>query len=68
MLKPRPKKANPPARGLRAGACLTFRAEVMPGKDSIERTFRVKQVLANGRIELAELDGQHSLREFERNY
>jgi len=40
----------------------------MPGKDRMERTFLVTRVLANGRIELAELDGQHSLAEFERNY
>jgi hypothetical protein len=45
---------------------LTFRAEVMPGKDRLERTFQVTKVLVNGRIELAELEGQHSLAEFER--
>ena len=69
MLRPRPEKAKPPsAESLRAGVPLTFRAEVMPGKDRMERTFLVTRVLANGRIELAELDGQHSLAEFERNY
>jgi len=47
---------------------LTFRAEVMPCKDRMERTFQVTKVLANGRIELAELEGQHSLAEFERIY
>jgi hypothetical protein len=47
---------------------LTFRAEVMPGKDRRARTFQVGKVLANGRIELAELEGQHSLAEFERSY
>ena len=48
------------------GTALTFRAEIMPGKDRLARTFHVMKVLANGRIELAELDGQHSLAEFER--
>jgi len=58
---------NPPAAlSLRVGESLIFRGEVMPGKDKLARTFRVMKVLANGRIELAELDGQHSLAEFER--
>jgi hypothetical protein len=66
MRKPRPKKQPPPVWSLRVGVSLTFRAEVMPGKDSLERTFQVTKVLVNGRIELAELEGQHSLAEFER--
>jgi len=37
----------------------------MPGKDRLARTFEVGKVLANGRIELADLTGQHSLAEFE---
>jgi len=45
---------------------MTFRAEVMPGRDRLARTFQVTKVLVNGRIELAELEGQHSLAEFER--
>jgi len=45
---------------------LTFRAEVMPGRDRIERTFEVTRVLDNGRVELAKMEGQHSLAEFER--
>jgi hypothetical protein len=44
---------------------LTFRAEVMPGRDRIERTFEVSRVLGNARVELAKLEGQHSLAEFE---
>ena len=55
--------AAPPAK---VGTALTFRAEIMPGKDRLARTFHVMKVLANGRIELAELEGQHSLAEFER--
>jgi hypothetical protein len=66
MRKLRRKKQPPPVRSLRVGMSLTFRAEVMPGRDRLERTFQVTKVLANGRIELAELEGQHSLAEFER--
>lgn len=46
------------------GARVTFRAEVMPGLEAAERTFTVARVLANGRIELAEMAGQHSETEF----
>ena len=48
-----------------AGARLTFRAELMPGRSAVERTFTVARVLAGGRIELAGLGGQHTLTEFE---
>ena len=48
-----------------AGAWVRFRAELMPGRDASERTYEVKQLLPNGRIELANLEGQHSLAEFE---
>ena len=47
------------------GMWLTFRAEVMPGRETMERTFEVTQVLYNGRVELANLQGQHSIAEFE---
>lgn len=50
-----------PAVGMR----LTFRAEVMPGRETSERTFEVARVLASGRIELANLQGQHAITEFE---
>ena len=48
-----------------AGMLLTFRAEVMPGRESFERTFEVARVLANGRVELMNLQGQHAVTEFE---
>jgi hypothetical protein len=44
---------------------LTFRAEVMPGRETFERTFEVSRVLANGRVELRNLQGQHAITEFE---
>ena len=62
----RQKPRTPVAAALPVGTALTFRAEVMPGKDSLDRTVHVTKVLANGRIELKELEGQHSLAEFER--
>ncbi len=48
-----------------AGMLLTFRAEVMPGRETLERTFEVSRVLANGRVELQNLQGQHAITEFE---
>ena len=47
------------------GMRLTFRAEIMPGRETSERTFEVARVLTNGRIELATLQGQHAITEFE---
>ena len=54
--------------GLRApvvGMRLTFRAEVMPGRETDQRTFEVTRVLTSGRIELENLHGEHALTEFE---
>lgn len=44
---------------------LTFRAEVMPGRESAERTFTVAKVLESGRVELVGMLGQHAETEFE---
>jgi hypothetical protein len=60
--KPKPARLISPS----VGASLTFRAEIMPGRNRIERTFEVARVLRNGRVELAKMEGQHSLAEFER--
>jgi hypothetical protein len=49
----------------RPGTNVTFRAELMPGRDTSERTFRVAQSLSNGRIILEGLTGEHSENEFE---
>ncbi len=48
-----------------AGQRLTFRAELMPGRDAVERTFEVARLLASGRVELSGLAGQHTETEFE---
>lgn len=47
------------------GMRLTFRAEVMPGRERDRRTFTVARVLANGRVELSGMFGQHAEAEFE---
>ncbi len=44
---------------------VTFRAEIMPGKNREERTFRIKEVLPNGRVTLHEFTGEHIKNEFE---
>jgi hypothetical protein len=49
----------------RPGMMVTFRAELMPGRDGNERTFRVKELLASGRVSLHGVDGEHAEKEFE---
>jgi hypothetical protein len=49
----------------RPGMSVTFRAEVMPGRDRSERTFRVKELLSSGRVLLQGTGGEHAEREFE---
>ena len=44
---------------------LTFRAELMPGRETDERTFAVARVLSNNRVELKGLAGEHTEAEFE---
>jgi hypothetical protein len=47
------------------GARVTFRAEVMPGRDPVQRTFTVERIVASGRVELTGLSGEHAQTEFE---
>lgn len=49
----------------RPGMLVTFRAELMPGRDRDERTFRVKELLWSGRVSLHGVDGEHAEKEFE---
>jgi hypothetical protein len=49
----------------RPGMLVTFRAELMPGRDRDERTFRIKELLASGRVSLHDVDGEHAEKEFE---
>jgi len=49
----------------RPGMTVTFRAELMPGRDRNERTFLVKELLSSGRVSLQGVDGEHAEKEFE---
>ncbi len=44
---------------------VTFRAEIMPGRNRDERTFKVKEVLPNKRALLYDFAGEHLESEFE---
>ena len=49
----------------RPGMPVTFRAELMPGRDRHQRTFLVKELLSSGRVSLHDVDGEHAEMEFE---
>ena len=49
----------------RPGMRVTFRAELMPGRDRHERTFIVKELLSSGRVSLRDAGGEHAEKEFE---
>ena len=50
----------------RPGMLVTFRAELMPGRDGSERTFRIKTLLPSDRVLLDGVAGEHAKNEFER--
>jgi hypothetical protein len=50
----------------RPGMKVIFRAEVMPGRETSERTFRVVTLLPSGRVLLEGASGEHAEKEFER--
>jgi hypothetical protein len=45
---------------------VTFRAEIMPGRSREDRTFRIKEVKANGRVVLYDFPDEHREGEFEK--
>jgi hypothetical protein len=49
----------------RPGMEVVFRAELMPGRDGSERTFRVLKLLPSGRVLLENFAGEHAEKEFE---
>ena len=49
----------------RPGMPVVFRAELMPGLNRPERTFRVAEVLPSGRVLLDAIAGEHAENEFE---
>jgi len=59
------RKIVPPNVWARPEMPVTFRAEIMPGKNRQERTFRIKEVLRNGRVTLHDFAGEHRESEFE---
>src|SRR5260370_38591556 len=62
-------RRRPQKRGVavwaRPGMIVTFRAELMPGREREERTFRVKELLPSGRVSLQGFAGEHTVTEFE---
>ena len=62
---PRSSKDKPNAVWARPEMKVTFRAEIMPGKSREERTFRIKEVLHNGRVTLYDFPDEHREGEFE---
>jgi hypothetical protein len=52
-------------RWARPGMDVTFRAELMPGRDRSERTFRIASIHPSGRVTLEGFAGDHSEPEFE---
>ena len=50
----------------RPGMNVTFRAELMPGRDRAGRSFLVKELLPSGRVLLQGTGGEHAETEFER--
>ena len=44
---------------------VTFRAEIMPGRDREARTFKIREVHRNGRVTLYDFIGQHRQGAFE---
>lgn len=49
----------------RPGMVVTFRAELMPSRERVERTFKVKELLPSGRVSLHGAGGEHTASEFE---
>jgi hypothetical protein len=60
------RAADKPARvWARPNMTVTFRAELMPGRDREARTARVKELLPSGRVLLHEIAGEHGQQEFD---
>ena len=59
------RKMVRPSVWARPEMSVTFRAEIMPGKNRRERTFRIRHVLPNGRVELYDFAGEHRESSFE---
>lgn len=58
-------RANERDRWVRPGMEVVFRAELMPSRETAERTFRVAELLPSGRVTLDGVAGEHTESEFE---
>lgn len=63
--KSKKRRPQEPRIWARPEMLVTFRAEIMPGRERQERTFRIKEVLANGRVTLHDFIGEHREGSFE---
>jgi hypothetical protein len=61
----RREEAKSADRWARPGMEVVFRAEVMPGRHTSERTFHVTSLLPSGRVLLDEVAGEHAEKEFQ---
>jgi hypothetical protein len=59
------KKSKTPDAWARPGMQVVFRAEVMPGRHTSERTFHVTSLLPSGRVLLDGVAGEHTETEFQ---
>ncbi len=59
------RKASLPYIWARPEMPIIFRAEIMPGKSREERTYRIREVMENGRVTLHNFSGEHRETEFE---
>ena len=63
--KSKRRLSHSPDTWARPGMSVTFRAELMPGRDADERTYKVTDLLPSGRVLLDRVAGEHVRREFE---
>lgn len=61
----RRKRRAQPNTWARPGMKVIFRAELMPGRETSERTFHVTELLPSGRVLLDTVAGEHAEKEFE---
>jgi hypothetical protein len=61
----RRKRTKTPDTWARPGMEVVFRAEVMPGRHTSERTFHVTSLLPSGRVLLDGVAGEHAETEFQ---
>jgi hypothetical protein len=60
-----PERGRSLDRWARPGMSVTFRGELMPGRQRAERTFRITELLPSGRVRLDGVTGEHTESEFE---